>query len=624
MSYSTRYLIVPIFSSFLLSGCGGGDSDPKPNSGSSEATEIVHNEGDLDRDVEIPDIEPDPIAVDEDPDDEITEEAGDIPRQYVRFVRQYPKDPTRVASPEFIGAWDRMSRNEDNSIDGLEHMIELQEAVVNHYAKALNLVSNDANHFLLSQADKTSVVQDIYARFSQKILDERFDVESYSALPEFIQLEDMMRVALVNIDLYKNTRYAKNKYARAIRKLDNFNQATHGNYNDITMLPQKITEAKEAVRHYTTNLPRLADQKVNFNRLFKEDIYAVLNQASFPDVDLHVYRQDIEEAYLDYKLHWIENENLERRRAPNAPALIPDDSLLDRELTQEESQLYLWPNQLNRGEIYILGQERFGDWGKIRTSLPREANTRDITNLIHFMMVKVPEYTRLDEQLNDQEYRELKTLWTSSVLNTLGDCNDGKRSKLRQLIPSIPTTALEHIDDFYHSDMPLIGQVAAVMENLKRAKIKTLFGETNRGSEVALYVDIVNKIRFGGAVGILEQVPQIAYPWFARDNLSAAQSRQQVRTLFNHVSENDLIDAVMAELKVNKNDFAHQISFSDINNFSKGIPEVIHERRYNEIILAEEDTSYILGPENGNDSNAQRRVTRKMVQLLLVKLGYLL
>ena len=77
-----------------------------------------------------------------------------------------------------------------------------------------------------------------------------------------------------------------------------------------------MRSAPDYVGQNTDNLPVNVDQNVNFNQLFQNDIYAVLNQANFPSVSDEDYRIDIQEAYKNFKTKWFNKEKLQGK-TPN-------------------------------------------------------------------------------------------------------------------------------------------------------------------------------------------------------------------------------------------------------------------------------------------------------------------
>ena len=83
----------------------------------------------------------------------------------------------------------------------------------------------------------------------------------------------------------------------------------------------------------------------------------------------------------------------------------------------------------------------------------------------------------------------------------------------------------------------------------------------------------------------------------------------------------------MADLKNSEDDLVHLISLKDIQDISKSIPEVIYEKRYREYQMYEgtepDAPNYILDPDTGQNNEASGRVTEKMIELILIGLGYL-
>ncbi|GLT16600.1 hypothetical protein GCM10007938_03760 [Vibrio zhanjiangensis] len=591
-----KWLLTIFFTSFILVGCGGGDD--KPNSGvpatpASPATPV---------NPETPATPVNPAVE----DSEVV---------YWDFDLTYPKDTNRVATNEYFDSW--------GSLDD-----ELKYKVIEQYGKILDLVDETTDIYNITRNDQEVIIKDVYSRFySMKrvdgtdidlsIYDDYFDAYNNRN----VHLEDMMNYALVSMNFFKDQYYAYNRYHHVKQDIQNFNQITH-DYSEALL--QQMRSAPDFVEQYTANLPGNADQNVNFDGLFQNDVFAVLNQANFPSVSAEDYRTGIQEAYEDFKIKWVTQENEQRRSAGN-PRLILDPDMLDRPLSAQERIDFLRPDQIT--QLYLWGDDLHRDWETIKNNLPQ-----DIKDSVYFMMVDIPKKMQESTELTNEEIDELKNIWAHHVLNTMDGCHDGKRSKLRKLIPSIPIEALADLDGFYHSELPVLGKVSAIMEKYKRQKIKSLFGLNRFSAEQTLYTDLGNMLRLGPAVGILEKFPRLEYGtanWFGR-YLENARTEQQVIDLFNGVSRNEMINAVMADLKDSEDDLEHLISLKDIEDVSKGVPEMIYEKRvreYNVYLMGEDPAnyalSYILEPDTGPNNEASGRVTEKTVELMLFSLGYL-
>ncbi|MFW7523761.1 hypothetical protein ACODM8_06420 [Vibrio ostreicida] len=593
-----KYLLAIFSTSFVLMGCGGDDSEPQPTTLSPAGTAGT-----------AAPVGPAGTAAPVGP----AGTAAPVGIETYYFDQKYPKNRDRVANDGHVDAWDRVNND------------ELKHALIEQYGKLLGLIDDEVTVYNITRDDQEVLVKDIYSRFSQmKRLDgTNIDVSVYNDyFQEYgnwsLYLEDLMKIAVLNINVFKDEDYAQNRYDNVIQDIKNFNQLTH-NYSP--MLSQQMQSAADYVETFP---PILADLNVNFERLFANDIFAVFNQPNFPNVSDEDYRNGLREAYESFKIKWMVDEN-EQRRANGNPQ-IEDLDMLDRPLTAEEQAHFFGPEVV--GRYYMWGYETHSDWRTVMYG----ALPQDIKNIVYFMMVDVPRKMHERTGLAEEQTNELKYLWASNVLNTMEGCHDGKRSKLRKLVPSIPMEALSDLDGFYYSELSLVSKISAIIEHYKREKIKTLFGanELFANQEEVLYTDLGNILRLGPAVGILEKIPQIVYGDMFIRYLENRRTEQQIDDLFASVSKDELVNAVMAELKDNADDVEHSISMDDIKKFSQGIPESVYDTRYREyqIHIMGEDVgdhapNYILDRDTGPNNEASGRVTRQMIELVLTKLGYL-